>query len=670
MKRTHSIKFRLIITFSLLAIISNLSVGLISSRLTASLFMKTAKDQTLSMAKEGARLVESRMRTQMAFLEAIAMQDDIRSMKLDLMMKHLVNYKSQSDFLELAVVTADGTAYYTDGSTAQLGDREYISKAFEGKSNISDVLVSRVTNQPVTMVAVPIKTDQKIVGVLIGRLDANAISNLTKDIKFGDLGFSYIINSKGSIMAHSNENMVLQQINPIERMENDESYTDWGKALSTILEQKTGIITHRNVNENKIKENLYAGFCPIPGTDWIFVNASNENELRSSFSKGRFGMQAAIYSFLIVNIIIVYFVGKRITKSITDITVLTEKIASLDISENIPDRLLGLRDETGVLARSMQKIVDNLRKIIKEITDSSLSVASTAQELTASAQQSAATIEEISKAVDNIAKGASEQAKNTETGSRHASKLGEIIDLNKILMNDMNKAAEKVTKVVEEGLSEVERLAAISSQNSQVSKEVYNIILQTSDSTGKIGEASNVIAGIANQTNLLALNASIEAARAGEAGKGFSVVAAEIKKLADQSAASTEYINGILTELQNHVARAVEGINNVNIISQQQLDSTSSTRDRYEAIKRATIDTEEAIDKLIKSEAEIINAKNEILDMLQDLSAIAEENAAGTEQASSAMTEQNSSMEEIFKSSERLAHLSENLQAVIKRFKL
>lgn len=83
MKRTHSIKFRLIITFSLLAIISNLSVGLISSRLTASLFMKTAKDQTLTTAKEGARLVESRMRTQMAFLEAIAMQDDIRSMKLD-----------------------------------------------------------------------------------------------------------------------------------------------------------------------------------------------------------------------------------------------------------------------------------------------------------------------------------------------------------------------------------------------------------------------------------------------------------------------------------------------------------------------------------------------------------------------------------------------------------
>lgn len=670
MKKTRSIKFRLIITFSLLAIISNLSVGLISSRLTASLFMKTAKDQTLTMTKEGARLIESRMRTHMVFLEAIAMQDEFRSMNIDVLLKHLVNYKSQSDFLDMAVVTADGTAYYADGSTAQLGDREYIIKAFEGKSNISDVIISRVTSQPVIMVAAPIKTDQKIVGVLIGKLDANTLSNMTKDIRNDNLGYSYIVNNKGCIMAHDNESLVRQQINPVEKMESDETYTDWGKALSSILEQKAGIIVHNIVNENKIKETYYAGFSPIPGTNWIFVNSSNENELRKNFSKGRSGMQVVIYSFLIVNVIVVYFVGKRITKSITDITVLTEKIASLDISGNIPDRLLKLKDETGILARSMQKIVDSLRKIIKEITDSSLNVASTAQELTASAQQSAATIEEISKAVGNIATGASEQAKNTEIGSRYAAKLGEIIDLNKTLMNDMNKAADKVTKVVEEGLIEVEKLAAISNQNSQVSKEVYNIIIQTSDSTGKIGEASNVIAAIAKQTNLLALNASIEAARAGEAGKGFSVVAAEIKKLADQSAASTEYINGILSELQTHVAKAVEGINNVNIISQQQLDSTIDTRKRYEAIKRATMDTEEAIDKLMKSEVEIVNAKNEILDMLQDLSAIAEENAAGTEQASSAMTEQNSSMEEIFKSIERLARLSENLQEIIRRFKL
>lgn len=121
-----------------------------------------------------------------------------------------------------------------------------------------------------------------------------------------------------------------------------------------------------------------------------------------------------------------------------------------------------------------------------------------------------------------------------------------------------------------------------------------------------------------------------------------------------------------LSDLQNHVNKAVEGINNVKAISKEQLDSTAGTRNRYESIKCATMDAEEATDKLIKSEAEIISCKNEILDMLQDLSAIAEENAAGTEQASSAMAEQNYSMEEIFKSSERLAQLSENLQDIIK----
>ena len=328
-----------------------------------------------------------------------------------------------------------------------------------------------------------------------------------------------------------------------------------------------------------------------------------------------------------------------------------------------------MSDESGTLARSMQAITNNLRKIIGEITDSSLQVSSTAQELTATAEQSAMAAEEVARTVEEIAKGASEQAGNTETGSFQAIKLGDLIEKNREQMYNLNKASDKVTDVVNDGLKDIKRLSAITEENNLATREIYDIILKTNESTNLIGEASNLISTIAGQTNLLALNASIEAARAGESGRGFAVVASEIKKLAGQSATSTSYIDGIVHELQNNVTKAVESIERVNAISKEQSERVVSTNNKYLSISEAMEEAGTAVNQLNLSEEEMTKSKNEILDMLQTLSAIAEENAAGTEEASSAMVEQSSSMEEIANSSEKLAELAGNLQEIILRFK-
>lgn len=249
-----------------------------------------------------------------------------------------------------------------------------------------------------------------------------------------------------------------------------------------------------------------------------------------------------------------------------------------------------------------------------------------------------------------------------------AMKLGEIIDKNREYMFNMNSASDKITNVVNDGLKEIGRLSEISEESSHATKEIYDIILKTSESTNQIGDASNVIASIADQTNLLALNASIEAARAGEAGKGFAIVASEIKKLAGQSAASTSYIDNVVKELQDVVAKAVDSMEKVNSISKEQTSSVLNTKKKYESIMGAVGASENAVNLLNASEEDMLKAKNDIMDLLQTLSAIAEENAASTEEASSTMLEQSASIEEIAKSSERLAHLAGDLQEIILRF--
>ncbi len=629
------------------------------------LLSESAEETVLLLAEESSKLVTSRMEAEIDELSSLAIRDEIVSKDLSLQIPELKKTLLGSDFLDLAIVQSDGTATYSDGSEIQLGDRDYIKKAQNGIANISDVIISKVTGEPVIMVAEPIKEGSAVSGVLVGRMDGNALSELTKDIGYGRKGYCYMINSKGQFIAHPDKDLVYSQLNVMKEAENNATYEPLAKAVEYMLSEGTGFIDYKYNGSS-----IFAGFKKVKNTDWTIVVTANKEEVLSPIKELQKTILAIGIICLVLSLVVIFILGTIITRPIIAISKLSQKISTLDLTQDVPAKYLSWQDENGTLARAMQSITDSLRNIIGEITDSSLQVSSTAQEMTATAEQSATASEEVSNTVEEIAKGASDQAANTEDGSQKAMKLGDIIEKNMEYMLHVNSASDKIAGVVNDGLKDIERLAEISEENSQATKEIYDIIQKTNESTAQIGEASNVIAAIADQTNLLALNASIEAARAGEAGKGFAVVAAEIKKLAGQSASSTDYIDGIIRELREIVTKAVDSIEKVNSISKEQNNSVVNTKQKYEAIMDAVGASQDAIHMVNASEDEMIKAKNDILDLLQTLSAIAEENAASTEEASSAMVEQSSSMDEIAKSSERLAASASNLQEIIQRFKL
>lgn len=659
-----SIKTKLLIYFSALIVIVTVTAAAIVTEKSAQLLTKSSQDTISLLAEEGAKLTESRMKNLITQLSMIALDRKLVESDMDGKVALIKENLSKTDFLDIAVVQPDGTATYTDGSQSNLAERDYIKKAMNGIENISDVLISKVTGEPVIMVAVPIKDGNTVMGVLIGRKDGNTLSDITNDTGFGKKGYAYMINSSGQIIAHPDKELVIQQINPITAMEEDAGYKPFAEAIQSILNKDSEIIRYKYGGQS-----LLAAYQKIQGTDWYIAITADKDEILSAIPGLRIIVGIIVNLCLIIGLYLVYLIGSKLTKPIIAMTRMSEKLAALDITQNIDVALMNRKDEIGKLAKAMQSITLSLRNIIGELTDSALQVSSTAQQLTATSEQAATASEEVAKTVEDIARGASDQAQSTEAGSMQAISLGEIIEKNREQMYNMNRASDKVNEVVSSGLKDVERLLTITAENTVAAQEIHDIIQKTNESTALIGEASNVIATIAGQTNLLALNASIEASRAGEAGRGFAVVAAEIKKLAGQSAASTSYINGIVQELQENVARAVESIEKVNAISKEQSESVDSTKQKYEAIMEAMVHTDEAIEQLNVSEEAMTKAKNEIMDMLQTLSAIAEENAASTEEASSAMLEQSASMEEIARSSERLAALSVSLQDIIHRFK-
>ncbi|WP_350344142.1 methyl-accepting chemotaxis protein [Proteinivorax tanatarense] len=593
----------------------------------------------------------------------ISQNDAVKKMEPELAAPLLGNIVENTDFSTLSLVYPDGTAYDADLQTYDFSSSEYMDAIFQQGEDfyITNPFPSSIDGEMLVVIAHGINNDQgERVGAISGSIYLSELTSMLENINISDAGFGWILGSDGTILAHPNSSLVGEQIGT-------ENYYS-GVSIEDISQTKPGILETDLDGEQTVLLN-----SPIQKTqDWNLMVEVHWDELLSGMNTFRTLFFIIFFIAILISGGAAFGVANRTAKPILSVAEKLKRISQYDLTINEDKDLIKYakrNDEIGDMIRSSTQMQNNIITLIQKISKAGEDVSTSAQELTTTSKNSSIAADEVARAVEEIANSTSEQASETTEGASAVNKLGDYINMNQQRLENLNSGIDEVNKYQLSGQKSMEGLLITTKENREVTNNFKGVVEETQKSAEKIETASGLIQNIAEQTNLLALNAAIEAARAGEAGKGFSVVADEIRKLAEQSNQFTDDIIKIIEDLTIKVNLAVKDMELVDNITSKQEQQAQQTKEGFDNIQSSLKKMKAALEDLNLSGDNMETKKDEIITLVEHISAIAQQNAASTEQISASVEEQTAAMEEISNSSDNLSDLAKEMTHSIKEFK-
>lgn len=328
------------------------------------------------------------------------------------------------------------------------------------------------------------------------------------------------------------------------------------------------------------------------------------------------------------------------------------------------------QDEFGEVAAAFNQFVQSLREMVSRIGDSSEQVAANSEEFLASAEQTKDSSNQIANSMQKISANMNHQTEILDTSSQAVKEsLEGILNIATSTINVSNNV-EVVTVKAGNGEKSVEKIVD-SMEFIHCSVDAADTSIKSlADDVLKIDRITEMINDIASQTNLLALNAAIEAARAGEQGKGFSVVAEEVRLLADQSSQSANQIKELINQIQEEAKKTVhsivvvkDSVNEGNLLIKE---TASQLKDIIGSISSVSAEIQEiaATTEHIGSEFSLVSKK------VEEVAQLSQETSYSTSEIAGTIEEQVATIEEIELAAHSLASISESLHEMVRRFKV
>lgn len=328
------------------------------------------------------------------------------------------------------------------------------------------------------------------------------------------------------------------------------------------------------------------------------------------------------------------------------------------------------KDETGVMSRSVANLRKELVTMVEEIQSKSNDLFSASERLDRDASDTAKTVEQVGNAVGDIASGATNQAQETQNATEHVIDMGNMIEATNKEAEILENNSQSMKNSSDHAMAILNELMAVNERTKVSIEEIYEQTNITNASAQKIKDATSLIASIAEETNLLSLNASIEAARAGEQGRGFAVVASQIQKLAEQSNESASQIDDITSALIKDSTRAVETMQQVRNIMDEQSDKMTQTDQMFHQVNNGVANALESVVHITGKTENLDDSREKVVDVVQNLSAIAEENAASSEETSASVAEVTNIVQDISENAALLKEIAYGLDQSVKKIRL
>ncbi len=526
-------------------------------------------------------------------------------------------------------------------STTNFADRQYFQLAMQGQTNISQPLMSRVTNKPVFLAATPVSSDGKILGVLYVRVDLGRFTEtMVEPIKVGQSGYAFLADKSGIVFSHPDKSLVLKM---------NLAETDWGR---TMLGAGSGVVRYE-FRDSEVS----AVFTKVEKTGWLVaVRVETADIAAASGAVLRASLLCSAIGILLVSAVIIFTVW-RVLKGLDACVLYSESVARGDLNSAFT---LTRRDELGRLADSLRMMVGSLRKMIDTATQKTKEAESqttVANRATAEADQAktlaeskatdmksaAGRLEGVVSVISTASDGLSAQIEQSSRGSDAQARR---MDATAAAMEEMNatvlevaknaaqaaKISGEARKKAEEGAMAVDRVVSFMEQVRDTSRQSREDMADLGKQAENIGQILGVISDIADQTNLLALNAAIEAARAGDAGRGFAVVADEVRKLAEKTMSATKEVGQVIGSIQDgtrknlgNVAQSVSAIEEASALagtSRQTLREivalVDTTADQVRSIATASEEQSATSEEINKSIEEVSRISSEMAQAMQE----------------------------------------------------